>query len=95
MSIERRLVDDKMLELDRCVSVLMQHGGRDKVTRTLYYALMFVAGRSKNQSLAEKLMAMAKQLSATRLITRQFNDLPMIKANLAHFANPPKKGDVS
>ncbi len=75
--------------LDQVVALLNSHNGRDKAIRTVYYGLIFYAGKVRDQKLAEKLLEVAKQLSIARLIGRQFGDILLLYANLKHWAQFP------
>jgi len=78
--------------LDLLVKLLATYDGRDKLLRTSYYTLLLITGRMKAGPLVAKLMNMARQLSAARSTGRRWNDLVMVKVNLAHFqAGLPEK----
>jgi len=78
--------------LDLLVKLLGTFDGRDKLLRTSYYSLLLITGRMKEGALVTKLINMARQLSAARTVGRRWNDLVMIKVNLAHFQGGiPKK----
>jgi len=78
--------------LDLMVKLLGTYDGRDKLLRTSYYTLLLITGRMKEGPLVTKLINMARQLSAARTVGRRWNDLVMIKVNLAHFqAGMPEK----
>ncbi|VDM43807.1 unnamed protein product [Toxocara canis] len=64
--------------LDRLVRVLSQYSGRDKSIRALYFIVVLYANRLKDQAKAQQLLALAKQLSAARLVFRQFNHAAML-----------------
>lgn len=72
------------MDLERWTKLLSTYTGRDKALRSAYYALLIVIGKLKDAKLAEKLSNLAAQVSRTRLIGRQFNDIPMLLSNIAN-----------
>uniref|UniRef100_A0A915B2U8 Glycosomal membrane protein n=1 Tax=Parascaris univalens TaxID=6257 RepID=A0A915B2U8_PARUN len=66
--------------LDRLTRVLSQYSGRDKSLRTLHFILLLSANHLKDRAKGQHLLALAKQLSAARLVFRQFNLAAMINA---------------
>jgi len=82
---KRKMVSTPTLDL--LVKMLGTYDGRDKMLRTSYYTLLLVTGRMNAGPLVTKLVNLARQLSAARSAGRRWNDLVMIKVNLAHFQN--------
>uniref|UniRef100_A0A0K0E912 Peroxisomal biogenesis factor 11 n=1 Tax=Strongyloides stercoralis TaxID=6248 RepID=A0A0K0E912_STRER len=67
--------------LPRIVRTLSTYPGRDKLVRSLYFSLVLLADKVNGKT-SEHLMILAKQLSAARMIFRQFNHFGMYKACL-------------
>ncbi len=76
------------MDLKRVVSVLNSYGGRDKTIRLGYFLLVLLSERVKDGSLAEKLMAVARQMGTARMVGRRFGDLPLLATNLKLLAAP-------
>ncbi|CAI2294212.1 unnamed protein product [Caenorhabditis sp. 36 PRJEB53466] len=63
---------------DHLTSVLATYGGRDKAIRSLAFYLQLRSTSAQEHS--KEILALAKQLSSTRLVLRQFNHPGMFKA---------------
>uniref|UniRef100_A0A0N4ZZ91 Peroxisomal biogenesis factor 11 n=1 Tax=Parastrongyloides trichosuri TaxID=131310 RepID=A0A0N4ZZ91_PARTI len=68
-----------MENLTKTVRTLSTYAGRDKFIRSLYFSLILLADKVGDKE-GQKIMILAKQLSAARMIYRQFNHFGMIKA---------------
>ncbi|KAH7714271.1 Protein PRX-11 [Aphelenchoides avenae] len=66
------------LTFEKLVRILSSYSGRDKALRTIYFSLVLLSTRLKNSELAQRILALAKQLSQTRLVLRQLNHAPMV-----------------
>uniref|UniRef100_A0A0K0G2P1 Peroxisomal biogenesis factor 11 n=1 Tax=Strongyloides venezuelensis TaxID=75913 RepID=A0A0K0G2P1_STRVS len=69
------------ITLQRIVRTLSTYPGRDKFVRSLYFGLILLADKVGGTT-SESIMILAKQLSAARMIFRQFNHFGMYKACL-------------
>uniref|UniRef100_A0A183C9I1 GPS domain-containing protein n=1 Tax=Globodera pallida TaxID=36090 RepID=A0A183C9I1_GLOPA len=58
---------------DSFSTVLERFDGRDKTIRSLYFTLVLIANRLRDQRKADQLMAFARQFSRTRLVCRMFS----------------------
>ncbi len=69
-----------MHNVDQWTRVLAMYAGRDKAARSLYSWLVLTAQRMPSVERRASVMALARQLSAARLVLRQFNHPSMISA---------------
>lgn len=76
--------------VDRLAALLNTSDGKDKVLRTICYALQFVADKSADESRKTRLFGIAAQLSSARLVLRQLGDIPMLKYTWDHFKKGPE-----
>lgn len=65
-------------EIAKILRVLETYNGRDKSLRTIYFALIIWSTKIRNAEFAQRILALAKQLSLTRLVLRQLNHLPLL-----------------
>ncbi|KAI6207592.1 hypothetical protein M3Y96_00025200 [Aphelenchoides besseyi] len=65
-------------EVDKIVRLLGTYNFRDKALRNIYFSLIILSTKIKDEELAKRIFALAKQLSLTRLILRQLNHLPLV-----------------
>ncbi|CAJ0567320.1 unnamed protein product, partial [Mesorhabditis spiculigera] len=63
--------------VDALLKSLGSYAGRDKAIRTLYFLIQLHAQKSAK---SKEWMVIAKQLSTTRMVLRQFNGLSQLKA---------------
>ena len=62
--------------MDSYVVLVQGFSGRDKVLRTAGYTATLLSAVAKDQA-AARLVTIARQISATRIVTRFVDDIPM------------------
>ena len=62
--------------MEAAIKVLSSYAGRDKTMRTVGYVAMMLSGATDGKA-ARSLNTVSAQISATRVVLRLFDDLPM------------------